>query len=145
MTTPPGGSPPLTRPAQDAINAARERLAGMQGRPVFPPPRPALTPQDREETLKAAADGAVCLFCGGIHPGASTPACPRLASFKLNGDGKITEGSFWPDSVTDTVTETGPDGAPRTVTFHTHTEWDTTRVVFPADAAEDSGNENPDD
>jgi hypothetical protein len=58
------------------------------------PPRPqvpALSPQERAEAEQAER----CVYCAGIHAGMSTPACPRLASFELDGDGKVKAGTFW--------------------------------------------------
>jgi hypothetical protein len=80
-----------------------------------PRPRPpVLTPAERKEAEAAAKEGAGCLYCGGLHAAPSTPACPRLASFKVDGDGKITEGTFW-------------EGV----------AWAEGRVVFAEDAMED--------
>ena len=138
MTTP--GAPtspglPLLEPAaQHTIAAAQARVAAMTGRAPLPPQK--LTEKEREEALKDAASTA-CLFCASLHPGASTPACPRLAMFKLNGDGMVIEGSFWPDGITDTTVEQiGDDEKTKTVT-HTRSDWDTSKVVPVADVAEE--------
>ena len=106
----------------------------------FRPPRPPLTPEQREEALKridAGGKDGTCLFCGGLHHGASTPACPRLATFELNGDGQVIKGSFWPEGVSDAAVELDGEGAVRAVTFHQHDEWDTSQIVRAADAAEE--------
>ena len=79
-----GSSPPF-----DA--AASQTLAAMQSHLRPQSPMVPLTEQERAEAAKAEH----CLFCAGIHAGMSTPACPRLASFRLDGDGKLTEGTFW--------------------------------------------------
>lgn len=135
------GLPPFEQAAQSAIAAARARLAG------FTRPRPTLTPQERKEALERIDGGGkdgTCLFCGGLHHGASTPACPRLATFKLNGDGQVTEGSFWPEGITDAACELDGGGTVRAVTFHRNDQWDTSQIVRAADAAEedDSGEYN---
>ena len=147
MTTPgvpsSPGFPPLEHAAQAAIRAAQDRL-GVLTRPRGPYP-PRLSAEEREEALKAAATDT-CLFCAALHEGASTPACPRLATFKLNGDGKVIEGSFWPDLVSDTATELDEAGNVRAVTHAEHRGWDTSRVVRVSDAAEDgSGGEGDGD
>jgi len=125
------GIPPFEHAAQQAIAAARSRVE------AFTRPRPILTPEEREDALKRAEKGETCLFCGGFHHGASTPACPRLATFELNGDGAVIKGSFWPEGVSDAAVELDGEGAVRAVTFHRHDEWNTEKVVSVADAAED--------
>lgn len=136
MTTPgvpaSPGFPPLEHAAQAALHAAQQRLDAFTGRrPAFPMPR-----EEREEALKDAAQTA-CLFCSSFHPGASTPACPRLATFELNGDGKVVKGSFWPDGATESAIETDGEGKVRAITHHRSSSWDTSRVVAVADMAED--------
>lgn len=109
MTTPTGGGQsPFDLAAQSALGA----LSG--ARPPLSPllTRPPLTLAERRDAADAIKAGGLCRFCGGIHVGASTPACPRLASGKLNGDGDIVEFAFWPT-------------------------WDATRVVFPEDAEDE--------
>lgn len=81
---------------------------------MAPPRPPVLTPEDRAEAEKAASENRYCLYCGGLHAGPSTPACPRLSGGKLDGDGKIVEFTFWPG-----------------------TDWAEGRVIFAEDAAED--------
>ena len=103
----------------------------------FSRPRPVLTPEEREDALKRAEDGETCRFCGAFHHGASTPACPRLATFELNGDGQVVKGSFWPEGVSDAAVELDGEGAVRAVTFHQHSEYDTSQIVRAADAAEE--------
>jgi len=126
----------------EAVTAARRRVEALT-RPRLPrPPRP-MTPKDREDTLEAAAAGGLCRFCGAIHPLPTSPACPRLATFKLNGDGAVTEGSFWPDGVTD-IDTTLTDNGDVATTCHVHNGWDITRVVDPADAADTTGTDNTD-
>jgi hypothetical protein len=128
------GFPPLEHAAQSALRAAQQRLDAFTGKaPVFPPP---LTREEREEALKDAGSTACC-FCAAWHPGASTAACPRLATFKLNGDGQVVEGTFWPDGVTDSAVEVDGDGKVRAATYHRTDSWDTTRVVRVSDAAEE--------
>lgn len=101
MTTPQRGAP-LDSAAAEVLDTVR-RL----GR------RPALTAAERAEAEQAARDDRYCVLCGGIHASPSTPACPRLATFKTDGDGRVTEGSFWPG-----------------------TEWAEGRVILAEDAAE---------
>lgn len=125
------GTPIFDDVARSAIAAARARVEG------FTRPRPPLTPEQRDEALKAAEDGAACRFCAGLHPGASTPACPRLATFEVNGDGMVIKGSFWPEGVSDAAVELDGEGAVRAATFHRHDEWNTEKVVSVADAAEE--------
>jgi hypothetical protein len=116
LTTPglgrPGGSPPLDRAASEAIEAARAR-AGI-GQPLaFPfPGRHKLTEDEREEALKRAKDEA-CRLCGGLHAAPDSPACPRVRTFELNPDGKVIKGEFWQDG-----------------------QFDASRILFVADAAE---------
>lgn len=107
MSFPAGRSNPLDLLSADAIRQAQQAL--------YPPtaPRPTLNDQEKRDAGELVRSGGSCLFCAGIHVGASTPACPRLASGKLNGDGAVVEFSFWPDG-----------------------QWDTSRVVFVADVAE---------
>ena len=120
MTFPPGahsspGRPPLDNAASAVIAAARARLDQRTPIPALPaakPPVP-LTAEQRAEALDVIKDGGACTLCGGLHQGADLPACPRLATFRLDGDGRVVEGSFWPG-----------------------TEWAAGRVVLAEDAAE---------
>jgi hypothetical protein len=129
------GTPIFDQVAQSAIAQARARVEG------FTRPRPPLTPEQRQEALEAAEEGAACRFCAGLHAGASTPACPRLATFELNGDGAVIKGSFWPEGISDAAVELDGEGAVRAVTFHKHDEWDTSQIVRAADAAEEDAGE----
>lgn len=88
-------------------SVAMSAISGAQ-RLFSSPPRLPMSDQEKQDVEKAAKDGAICLFCGGIHVGISSPACPRLASGKLNGDGVVTEFTFW-------------------------NSWDASRVIFPED------------
>lgn len=82
----------------------------------FPPPAAQkLTAQQQAEAIDTIAKGGGCGLCGGIHA-AQEHGCPRLASFRLDGDGRITEGTFWPDG-----------------------SWDRSSVVFATDEAEEAG------
>jgi hypothetical protein len=95
MPGPPGGSrggPALEQAAQDSIAAVRQQ------RPLVVPPEyapAALTDEDKTEAAKDQA-AVVCGLCAGYHHMPSTAACPRLASFELDGDGKLKSGTFWP-------------------------------------------------
>lgn len=137
MTTPgvpsSPGFPLLDPAAQQVLHAARSRVEAATGRALI---MPRLTEKEREDALKDAAETA-CRFCASFHPGASTPACPRLATFKLNGDFEVIEGSYWPDGATTVVTEAiSADQRGKTVTT-LHSGWDTGKVVSVADAAEE--------
>lgn len=143
MTTPgvpvSPGFPPLEHAARQALRDAQDCLGVLAGRPVFP-----LVPkQEREEALENAKDTA-CAYCGGWHEGASTPACPRLATFELNGDGKVVKGTFWPDGAEDWAVELDGEGKVRALTFHRSSSWDTSRVVRVADMAEETPEEDSD-
>lgn len=84
-------------------------------------PRPALTKAEGREAKETVKTGGLCTFCAGIHAGLSSPACPRLASGKVNGDGTVVEFTYWRDG-----------------------EWDTSRIIFAADiedAEESEGEE----
>jgi hypothetical protein len=113
----PGGGartgPMLEQAAQDAIAAARaqpRQLRPPEGYEAFP-----LSPAEKAEADKAGAQhDPVCGLCGGYHYAPSTAACPRLASFELDGDGKLKSGTFWPGG-----------------------KWAKGRVVFKADALEE--------
>ncbi len=106
-------SPPLDRAASEAIEAARQR-AGIGTAPRFPfPQRAVLTPEERKEALAAAKDA--CMLCGGLHAAPNSPACPRVRVFELNPDGRVVKGEFWADG-----------------------QFDATRILFIADAAEEN-------
>ena len=112
MTTPGGyggrGAPPLDYAAQSAIGSVRPQAnPWLRGQP----PRPSLSEEERAEAQKSSE---VCRFCIGIHKMANGPGCPRLATFKLNNDGEVVEGTFWPGK-----------------------KWAKGRVVFVADAHEE--------
>lgn len=111
MTLPGGPTMPLDVAATHTIRETQARL-GLA--PVMP--RAPLTDKERRDASDLFKQGAVCAFCAAIHVGASSPACPRLASGKLNGDGAVVEFAFWPDG-----------------------QWDQSRVVFAADVAEEEG------
>ena len=112
MTSPHAGGAGYL--AREVIGAARNRIQPPQ--PVLPPAltrpeRPPLTGEDRRALTEAIASGALCRCCGGVHAGTEL-ACPRLAAFELDGDGKVRAGAFWPDG-----------------------QWDTSRVVFAEEAS----------
>ena len=129
------GFPALDRTAQQAIHAAQSRLDVLT-RGSFPFPVKKLTDEEKEDALKSAKD-EICLLCGGLHAAPNTPACPRVASFELNGDGKLVKGTFWPDGMKDSVVELDADGKTVGVRYEQHAGWDTSRVVFAADLAEE--------
>lgn len=131
---PSSGFPPLERTAQSAINAARARLDVLTGKgPGFPQ----LSPEEKKEALEEAGKGGACAFCASLHAGASTAACPRLATFELNGDGRVVKGSFWPEGVSDEEVIMDGDGKILQVTIRRHDDWNTGKVLAVADAAEE--------
>ena len=129
------GFPALDPVAQQAIRAAQSRLDVLT-RGKFPFPVRQLTEDEKAEALKTAKDDA-CKFCAALHPGASTAACPRLATFKVNNDGIVIEGSFWPEGVTDSEITMDGQGNVTSVTHREHVGWNTARVVFVSDVADD--------
>ena len=119
MSTPvqPGSR---TGPALE--QAAQDTLAATRPRPRFTaPPGYEPVPLSAEERAEAQQDtaGRVCGLCAGYHHMPSTAACPRLASFELDGDGKLKSGTFWPG-----------------------TKWAKGRVVFYEDTKEDDDGGN---
>lgn len=92
MTFPPGpggrGANPFDLPAGNVIGTAR---AAMDPRAQYRPP-PSLT---KEEKAEARDKALICTFCAAIHPLPSSPACPRIASCELNGDGDVIKAAFW--------------------------------------------------
>jgi hypothetical protein len=127
--------PLLENPARDAIGMARSRVEALT-RAQLPFPVKALSEEEKAGALRDAATAA-CRFCAALHPGASTAACPRLATFKLNGDLDVTEGSFWPSGATETVVTTNAEGNVLSVTQTSRSDWDLSRVVFADDLAEE--------
>lgn len=101
------GRPTFDQQAHLSLGAIRERL---DPRMLTRPPEARLTATEQAQAQQAQH----CQYCAGIHAGISTPACPRLASFELDGDGKVKAGTFWPG-----------------------TDWAHGRVVFAEDAHED--------
>jgi len=88
MTMPGGRSaPPFEQIARDVISATRPQ-----------PRRLPLTPQDRAKGQKVRKKDRVCRLCLGYHALSelSPPGCPRLASFELDGEGRVKAGTFWP-------------------------------------------------
>jgi hypothetical protein len=104
--------PPLENAASSVLAAARGRMGPRHAYPTAPPPQK-LTPEQQAEALDIISKGAGCRCCAGIHPG-DEMACPRLASFELDGDGNVRAGSYFPDG-----------------------QWDRSSVVFATDAAEE--------
>ena len=111
-----GGRPPLENAASSVLAAARGRMGPRHAYPQAAPPQK-LTPEQQAEALDIISKGAGCRCCAGIHPG-DEMACPRLASFELDGDGNVRAGSYFADG-----------------------SWDRSSVVFATDAAEE---EKPD-
>jgi hypothetical protein len=129
------GFPVLDPVAQQAIRMAQSRLEALT-HGNLPLPAKKLTEDEKAEALKSAKDDA-CYLCGALHAAPNTPACPRVATFKLNGDGKLVEGSFWPDAATDSSVEMSRDGQVIGVHHQVRGGWDTSRVVFISDVADD--------
>ena len=95
MTTPrqSQGAPPFDAVAQDVFAATR----GERPRYVQPPqPEPPLTAEEKTKAAELERLKQVCPLCVGIHPLPGSPGCPRLATFELDGDGKVRAGSFFP-------------------------------------------------
>ena len=67
------GAPPLEHIAQEVLGEVAGRQAD-----------------------KLAEAKNLCSFCLGLHPLPNSPGCPRLASFELDGDGKVKAGTFFP-------------------------------------------------
>jgi hypothetical protein len=129
------GFPALDPVAQQAIHMARSRLDVLT-RGKLPFPVKTLSDEEKAEALKSAKDDA-CYLCGALHAAPNTPACPRVATFRCNPDGRITEGTFWPDGATETVTKLDGQGNVVSVTHRVRSDWDTSRVSFVADLAEE--------
>lgn len=103
-----GHTNPLESTARTIAHGAQELIQGIT-------PRPRLTREEKREADEALKDKTiVCTFCAGLHAGPSSPACPRLASGKVNGDGTVVEFTFWRDD-----------------------EWDKSRVVYLEDAIDE--------
>ena len=134
------GFPALDHTAQQAIAMARSRVDALTGG-RFPLPVKKLSDEEKADALKSAKERA-CRFCAAFHAGASTAACPRLATFKLNGDGDVVEGSYWPEGVTDSEVTMDAQGNTVSVTHHEHQGWNTSRVVFVSDVADDEAGED---
>lgn len=107
--------PPLENAASSVLAAARGRMSGRHAYPLPAAPPQKLTPEQQAEALDIISKGAGCRCCAGIHPG-DEMACPRLASFELDGDGNVRAGSYFADG-----------------------SWDRSSVVFATDAAEEEG------
>lgn len=104
-----GARPPYDDAGARTLAMARQRT---QPRP------PVLGAAERKQAGEAAAQQRHCVLCGGIHAMPSTAACPRLASFEFDGDGKVKSGTFWPGR-----------------------KWAKGRVILAEDAQEDGSSE----
>jgi hypothetical protein len=94
VTFPGGGAMPMGGSRPPFEDEAARVLAAARRATV--PQRPVLTQREKTEAQEAARQQRHCALCGGIHAMPSTAACPRLASFELDGDGKVRAGTFWP-------------------------------------------------
>jgi hypothetical protein len=121
------GFPPLEGVGQQAIRMAQDRL-GVLTRGQFPLPVKKLSDEEKTEALKSAKDD-LCLLCGGLHAAPNTPACPRLATFECNLDGRVTKGTFWPDA-SDSAIDLDAEGKVIGVHHEIHRGWDASRVVL---------------
>ena len=77
---------------------AQEVIAGVRPQPRYLPPElppVPLTAAERAEAEKAERKAQVCSFCLGFHALPNSPGCPRLASFEVDGDGKVKAGTFF--------------------------------------------------
>jgi hypothetical protein len=81
------GAPPFEDIARDVIAATRPR----QHHPV------PLTAAEKAEADKAERAVPPCPLCLAWHALPGSPGCPRLASFRLDGDGRVAEGTFRSD------------------------------------------------
>ena len=109
--------PPSGRHAASATLSAARAVRPASGLPPrFTHQRPRLSPERRQEILQGFTEGGFCPYCLGIHAGAAlaVPGCPRIATFELDGDGKLRAAAYWPDG-----------------------EWDASGVYFTADVEED--------
>ena len=94
---------PDSQPGRHAASAtlsasrARNEPATPSRAPRFPRQGRTLSPDRAADVLKEFTEGNFCTLCGGIHAGLSMPACPRVASFELDPDGKLKAATFWPD------------------------------------------------
>jgi hypothetical protein len=98
-------------PILDASRARPEtpRPAG----PRFPRQPRVLSAEIRQQAAERFNAQEFCQFCGGLHPGISTPACPRIASFDLNADGALCSAVFFASG-----------------------DWDASEVIFSTDTEE---------
>ena len=93
---PPGGSrtgPMLEEAAQQSIAAARQQAPRLVRPPEY---EPAILSAEDAPRRPTKSQLVVCGLCACYHHAPSTAACPRLASFELDGDGKLKSGTFWP-------------------------------------------------
>lgn len=112
VTTPGVPSAGRGQPAFDSI--AAEAIAAARGHPrSFTSPyggqppdwdtaaayeRAELSEEERAEAARAKEQAAlVCRLCGTVHVLPNAPACPRLLSFELAGDGSVKAGTFRTD------------------------------------------------
>lgn len=93
MTFPPGGAR-----GHNSLDAAAGQVIGTARTAMDPRMlcRPPPLTKDEKADARKMPDANVCAFCLGLHKFPSGPGCPRLATFKLNGDGDVIEGTFWP-------------------------------------------------
>ena len=99
------GAPMFEQVAQDAIAATRPRPQQWPPpEPVYGQPPAPLTDEEKKLAAQAERAALICRLCGAVHAMPNTAACPRLASFELDADGKVKAGTFfsgtkWQDRV----------------------------------------------
>ena len=134
------GFPGLEGPAQQAIRMAQDRL-GVLTRGQFPFPVKKLSDEEKEDALKSAKDDA-CYLCGAFHAAPNTPACPRVATFRLERGRQAGGRLLFPSAISDSAVDLDSEGKVIGVHHETHVGWDTSRVVFISDVADDAAGED---
>ena len=99
--TDPGYVPRRYSAAEIIENARQRTMLSHPVRSLPQPSRPVLTDADRRALSEAIAAGSLCRCCAGVHAGGEL-ACPRLAVFEVDADGRLKGGSYWPDGAYDT-------------------------------------------
>ena len=87
----------LTPPFEDAAASAIAHARRTPGDRGTARRGPRLSAAEQAEAQEAAKKNeGVCAFCIGTHPMPNGPGCPRIASFELDGDGRVKSATFWP-------------------------------------------------
>jgi hypothetical protein len=114
----PDGTPGRHRSA--ILDAARPRDGAKPPGPKFTRQKKILIPELRQSAHQRFEEHQYCIYCGGLHPGISTPACPRIASFELDADGRLSSAAYWQSG-----------------------DWDASDVIFSSDAEEPDDEQAP--